>query len=86
MSKVEIIRVSNSIFKEIGINNITGFNIWDCGFDVRGYQSFEYHDGFEKFLNGLSKMMGAINDLKIIKKEDFGERNSHTTYNETILG
>ena len=85
MSKVEVLRVSNRIFKGIGINNITGFKMYDCGFDVAGYHSFEY-DSEENFINCLRKIMGAINDLKIGKKEDFGERNSHTTHNETILG
>lgn len=81
MSKVEVLRVSNRIFKEIGIGNITGFKIYDLGFDVSGYHSFEY-DNMGKWVNHVSKIVKVMDDMKIYSHS---ERKNHSSYNETIV-
>lgn len=83
MKKLEVLRVSNDIFYKIGIKSITEFTIYDCGFDVKGYHSFEYHDGIEKFVNSIHKVVEVMDDLKI----NFTNKIiNHSSYNETILG
>jgi len=81
MKKLEVLRVSNKIFEKIGIRNITGFTIYDCGWDVAGYHSFEY-DGIEKWVNNVPKVVKAIDNLKI---NFTNKRINHPSYNETIL-
>jgi hypothetical protein len=81
MKKLEVLRVSNKIFEKIGIRNITGFTTYDLGWDVNGYQSFEY-DGLEKWVNSVSKVVKVMDDLKINFTD---KRINHKSHNETIL-
>jgi len=82
MKKVEVLRVSNRIFKEIGIGNITGFKIYDCGWDVAGYHSFEY-DSKENFINCLIKILKVMGDMK--SKFDSEQKTNHSSYNELMV-